>query len=147
MWYEFIVDLIKITGDGEVPEGWLGDYGISFVRLSAAQFACDEKHKGYETLEDALDVYKKWYSLGKDRLLSAGGLSLYGNVKFKRTDKKRIKTVRYISVMKSIHITEYGKPICMTFFARIPVGIGSILYGTRIVSRGSSIRRMKSKFE
>ena len=86
-WNELLIDWLKVSGDGEVPEGWLGNYGISLVRLSAAQFACGEKEKGYETLEKALAVYKKWYSLGKDRLLSAGRLSLFGNVKFKRTDK------------------------------------------------------------
>ncbi len=85
--YELIVDLIKVIGGGEVPEGWLGNYGISLVRLSAALFACNEKQKGYDALENALAVYEKWYSLGKDRFLSVGRLSLFGNVKLKRTNK------------------------------------------------------------
>lgn len=85
--YELIVDLLKVVGDEEVPEGWLGNYGISLVRLSAALFACGEKQKGYDILEEALAVYEKWYSLAKDRLLSTGRLSLFGNIKFKRTDK------------------------------------------------------------
>ena len=86
--YELIADTLKVIGGGEVSDGWLGNYGITLVRLSAALFASGEKNKGYAALEQALHVYEKWYSLGKDKLLSAGRISLFGNVSFKRADGK-----------------------------------------------------------
>ncbi len=85
-WNKLLIDLLKTVGDGDVPEGWLGNYGITLMRLSAAMFACGDKDGGYKKLEDALEVYEKWYSLDKGKKLRTGRLSLFDNVKIARTD-------------------------------------------------------------
>ena len=92
--YELIADMLKLIGGGEVSEGWLGNYGLTLVRLSAALFACGEKNEGYDILERALGVYEKWYSLDKDVFLSPGRTSLFGNVSFKRSDGKTLIYIR-----------------------------------------------------
>ena len=85
-WNELLINLLKAVGNDDVPDGWLGNYGLTLLRLSASLFACGNKDDGYKKLEDALKVYEKWYSLAKDKQLSAGRLSLFGNVKIARTD-------------------------------------------------------------
>lgn len=83
-WCELLVDLLKTVGDGDVPEGWLGNYGLTLTRLAAAFFACGKKEQGYSNLECALAIYDKWYSIPMNKKLSVGRLSLFDNVRFSR---------------------------------------------------------------
>ncbi len=85
-WNELLIDLLKTIGNGKVPEGWLGNYGLTLIRLSAAHFACGSKELGYKNLESALAVYEEWYSFSMDEKLSVGRLSLFDNIHFSRTD-------------------------------------------------------------
>ncbi len=71
-WCEFCLNMIKLLGGGEVPDGWLDMYGFTILRLSALHFAADEGEKGYILLEEALSVYDKWYSLPDNKPLSVG---------------------------------------------------------------------------
>lgn len=78
--YEFRIDLMKTLGYGEVPDGWLGNFGLSHIRLASAHFACGNKELGYKCLEDALLIYEKWYAHSKDEKLSVGRLAMFDNV-------------------------------------------------------------------
>lgn len=84
-WNRLLVDWLKTIGNGEVPDGWLGNYGVILMRLAAASFASGTKENGYLALEESLSVYEKWYKNEKGKRLSTGGLSLFGNVKIART--------------------------------------------------------------
>lgn len=85
-WNELLIDLLKTIGNGSVPAGWLGNYGLTLMRLAAAHFACGDKEQGYRNLEEALSIYEAWYSFSKEEKLSVGRLSLFDNVRFFRTD-------------------------------------------------------------
>ena len=85
-WNELLIDLLKTIGNGNVPDGWLGNFGLTHIRLAAAHFACGNKDLGYKFLEDALSIYEKWYAHSTDEKLSAGRLSLFDNVRFMRGD-------------------------------------------------------------
>ncbi len=85
-WNELLIDLLKTIGGGSVPDGWLGNYGLTVMRLAAAHFACGDKKAGYEQLETALTIYEKWYSFAQDEKLSVGRLSLFDNIRFSRTE-------------------------------------------------------------
>ena len=85
-WNELLIDLMKTIGNGDVPEGWLGNYGLTLMRLAAAHFACGNKEQGYKSLENALVIYEEWYSFSKDDNLSVGRLSLFDNIHFSRID-------------------------------------------------------------
>jgi len=85
-WNELLIDLLKAIGNGDVPEGWLGNYGLTLMRLAAAHFACGNKEQGYKSLENALVIYEEWYAFSKDDSLSVGRLSLFDNIHFFRTD-------------------------------------------------------------
>ncbi|MBQ7940425.1 MAG: helix-turn-helix domain-containing protein [Clostridia bacterium] len=85
-WNELLIDLLKTIGNGNVPEGWLGNYGLTLIRLAAAQFACGNKDLGYKNLEEALKIYEKWYSFSKAEKLSVGRLSLFDNIRFSRAE-------------------------------------------------------------
>ncbi|MBR6807067.1 MAG: helix-turn-helix domain-containing protein [Clostridia bacterium] len=83
-YYELRIDLMKTLGYGEAPDGWLGNFGLAHIRLASAYFACGNKELGYKKLEDALEIYEKWYSHSTDEKLSVGRLSLFDSIKLKR---------------------------------------------------------------
>ena len=82
---ELLIDMLKTVGGGTVPEGWLGNYGLTLLRLAAAHFACGNTQEGYNSLEKALEMYDKWYSFNEAQRLSVGRLSLFNNISFSRT--------------------------------------------------------------
>lgn len=85
-WNELLIDLMKTIGNGKVPDGWLCNYGLTLIRLSAAYFACGNQELGYKNLENGLKKYEEWYSFSKEEKLTVGRLSLFNNIRFSRTD-------------------------------------------------------------
>ncbi len=85
----FLEDILLCLGDGNVPDGWLGHYGITLTRHSAALFASGNRTEGYQKLQSALNVYEKWYSHPAGRKLDVGRLCVSGNVKISRNEPNR----------------------------------------------------------
>lgn len=83
-WYESVLQMLNgLTNNvnGEIPDGWIGEYYYATLRLSAALFGGGDKERGYIFLEKALQYTKQWSGIPDGTLLSLGNPLVYGNTK------------------------------------------------------------------
>jgi len=88
-WHKYRINIIEGLGEnGEIPEAWLGLYAELCFRCSCALFGCGKKEEGYEYLERALELDKKYNSIPDGTALDVGMPMIYGDIKLiKGTDE------------------------------------------------------------
>jgi len=79
---EYKKKLLKLFGDDEVPPAWCGTYGWFSLIQAAALFGKGEKEKGYASLDEAYEHYKRWSEFSEGDELSVGNPFEFGNVKY-----------------------------------------------------------------
>ena len=77
--------LIGIT-QNSIPDGWIPEYAMQYVRLSAAYFGLGDKDIGYSYLEKALELWKRWQSIPEKALLNVGNPQFFGETKLIKND-------------------------------------------------------------
>ena len=77
--------LIGIT-QHSVPDGWIPEYTMQYLRLSAAYFGLGDKETGYSYLEMALELCKRWQKLPENALLDLGNPLFFGETKLVKND-------------------------------------------------------------
>lgn len=69
------------TEGAEIPEGWLPEYIMSYMRFSSAYFGVNEKEMGYKYLEKALELGERYAMIPEGAELSLGNEIFYGETK------------------------------------------------------------------
>ncbi len=83
-YYTLRENMILSVGNGTVPDGLLGTFFMLKLFHSAALFSLDKNDSGYEMLEGAVAAYEKWCAFDKQKKLSVGKLSLFGNITIRK---------------------------------------------------------------
>lgn len=86
MYLSILNGVLNISEGDPVPDGWIPEYYIEYVRLAAAYIAVGEKEKGYLYLEKALELYERWSALPDKAPLDAGNPIFYGRTKLIKND-------------------------------------------------------------
>ena len=77
--------LIGIT-QNTIPNGWIPEYTMQYIRLSAAYFGLGDKENGYSHLEKALELCKRWQEFPENALLDLGNPLFFGETKLIKND-------------------------------------------------------------
>ncbi|MBP3321097.1 MAG: hypothetical protein J6M12_01975, partial [Clostridia bacterium] len=77
--------LTGITQD-LIPDGWIPEYTMQYIRLSAAYFGLEDKENGYLYLEKALELCKRWQEFHENALLDLGNPLFFGETKLIKND-------------------------------------------------------------
>jgi len=77
--------LIGIT-QNTIPNGWIPEYTMQYIRLSAAYFGLEDKKNGYSYLEKALELCKRWQEIPDSALLDLGNPLFFGETKLIKND-------------------------------------------------------------
>ena len=80
--YIALLDAASGLGESiEIPEGWLPEYTLAYIRLASAYFGAEEKENGYEYLEKALSCGERYAKIADGAELSLGNKVFYGDTK------------------------------------------------------------------
>ena len=77
--------LIGIT-QNTIPDAWIPEYTMQYIRLSAAYFGLGDNENGYLYLEKALELSKRWHEFPENALLDLGNPLFFGETKLIRND-------------------------------------------------------------
>ena len=77
--------LIGIT-QNTIPDAWIPEYIMQYIRLSAAYFGLGDNENGYSYLEKALELSKRWHEFPENALLDLGNPLFFGETKLIRND-------------------------------------------------------------
>ena len=77
--------LIGIT-QNTIPDAWIPEYTMQYIRLSAAYFGLGDNENGYSYLEKALELSKRWHEFPENALLDLGNSLFFGETKLIRND-------------------------------------------------------------
>ena len=77
--------LIGIT-QNTIPDAWIPEYTMQYIRLSAAYFGLGDNENGYSYLEKALELSKRWHEFPENALLDLGNPLFFGETKLIRND-------------------------------------------------------------
>lgn len=80
-WNTMYLDVLNGVTQNTIPDGWIPEYTVQYMRLSAAYFGLEDKATGYMYLEKALALYKKWHTFPENALLDLGNPLLFGETK------------------------------------------------------------------
>ncbi len=67
--------------NAEIPEGWLPEYTAAYMRVSSAYFGLCQKEKGYEYLEKAIELEKRYLKIPDGAAVSLGNGLFFGETK------------------------------------------------------------------
>lgn len=84
----FRMKLLACGKNGEVPDGFLGQYAFYRLCHASALFGCGRMEEGFEELEGAVDDYLRSYDLPDDVPLPLGPDGLFGGIRCIRHRKK-----------------------------------------------------------
>ena len=73
-----VIETFGIGENGEVADGWLGEYAIALQRLAAGYCGCGQTEEGLALLERALAVHRRLAALPNDMPRSLGNPGLFG---------------------------------------------------------------------
>ena len=111
---EYKKHLMKLFGGGEVPPAWCGTYAWFSQIQAAALFGKGEKEKGYQSLEESYEHYKRWGEFSEGDELSVGNPFEFGNVKYVKG--------------KSYFVDPNGEKSPMEYDYRIEVSLSNLHY-------------------
>ncbi len=89
-WHKAYIHLLDaasgVCNTQTIPEGWLPEYALAYMRLSAALFAVGEKDRGYEYIEKAIGLAKQYQSIPDGQGIDLGNSIFYGDTKAVKND-------------------------------------------------------------
>lgn len=80
-WNTMYLGILDGITQNMIPDGWIPEYTVQYMRLSAAYFGLGDKENGYSYLEKSLALYKKWLSFPENALLDLGNPMFFGDTK------------------------------------------------------------------
>ena len=80
-WNSMYLGVLNGITQNTVPDGWIPEYTVQYIRLSAAYFGLGDKENGYLYLEKSLGLYRRWHSFSDGALLDLGNPLLFGETK------------------------------------------------------------------
>ena len=86
MYIRFLDTASGVCDTQTIPDGWLPEYALAYMRLSSALFAVGEKEQGYEFIEKALTLEKQYASIPQGQALDLGNSVFYGNTRALKND-------------------------------------------------------------
>ena len=86
MWNRMYLNILNGITQNTIPDGWICEYCMQYIRLSAAYFGSNDKNNGYSCLEKALELYKRWKDLPEKAALDLGNPLFFGETKLIKDD-------------------------------------------------------------
>ena len=85
-WNTMYLNILTGITQNSIPDGWIPEYTMQYIRLSAAYFGLGDKESGYSHLEKALELCKRWQELPDNALLDLGNPLFFGETKLIKND-------------------------------------------------------------
>ena len=85
-WNTMYLNILDSITQNTIPDGWICEYGMQFVRLSAAYFGLGDKKAGYLYLEKALELHNRWQLIPEKTPLDLGNPLFFGETKLLKND-------------------------------------------------------------
>lgn len=81
MYLRFLDTASDVCETQTIPDGWLPEYALAYMRLSSAFFAVGETERGYEHIEKAIGLAKQYQSIPDGQGIDLGNSTFYGETK------------------------------------------------------------------
>ena len=85
-WNTMYLNVLNGMTQDAIPDGWIGEYSMVYIRLSCAYFGLGDKENGYLYLEKAAELNRRWYSIPETALLDLGNPLFFGETKLIKND-------------------------------------------------------------
>ena len=85
-WNTMYLSILNGITQNTIPDGWIPEYAMQYIRLSAAYFGLGEKDNGYSYLEAALELSKRWQEIPEKAPLDLGNPLFFGETKLIKND-------------------------------------------------------------
>ena len=85
-WNTMYLNILTGITQNSIPDGWIPEYTMQYIRLSAAYFGLGNKENGYLYLEKALELCKRWQNFPENALLDLGNPLFFGETKLIKND-------------------------------------------------------------
>ena len=85
-WNTMYLNILDGITQNTVPDGWICEYCMQYIRLSAAYFGLNDKDEGYSYLEKALELCKRWKDIPEQATLDLGNPLFFGETKIIKED-------------------------------------------------------------
>ena len=85
-WNTMYLNILTGITQNSIPGGWIPEYTMQYIRLSAAYFDLGDKESGYSHLEKALELCKRWREIPENALLDLGNPLFFGETKLIKND-------------------------------------------------------------
>ena len=85
-WNTMYLNILTGITQNSIPDGWIPEYTMQYIRLSAAYFGLGDRESGYSHLEKALELCKRWQEFPENALLDLGNPLFFGETKLIKND-------------------------------------------------------------
>ena len=85
-WNTMYLNILNGITQNSIPDGWICEYYVQYVRLSAAYFGSGDRNNGYACLEKALELNKRWKEIPEKAPLDLGNSLFFGETKLIKND-------------------------------------------------------------
>ncbi len=85
-WNTMYLNILNGITQNTIPDGWICEYFMQYMRLSAAYFGANDKDSGYSYLEKALELSKRWKDIPENTALDLGNPLFFGETKLIKND-------------------------------------------------------------
>lgn len=85
-WHMMYLNILNGITQNTIPDGWICEYCMQYIRLSAAYFGLNDKENGYSYLEKSLELYKRWNNIPENAALDLGNPMFFGETKLIKND-------------------------------------------------------------
>lgn len=85
-WNTMYLNILDGITQNTIPDGWICEYCMQYIKLSAAYFGLNDKNSGYSYLEKALELQRRWRAIPEDALLDLGNPLFFGETKLVKDD-------------------------------------------------------------
>lgn len=85
-WNTMYLNILDGITQNSIPDGWICEYCMLYIRLSASYFGLNDKNNGYSYLEKALELCKRWQEIPEKALLDLGNPLFFGETKLIKND-------------------------------------------------------------
>lgn len=84
---QYLMNFMEFLGGGSVPDAWLLLYERASIGAACAWFGSGRKDKGYESLEKALEIQKKWNRIPCGTKMDTGSEPIFGGIQIIKNRK------------------------------------------------------------
>lgn len=85
-WNKMYLNILDGITQNTIPDGWIPEYAMQYIRLSAAYFGLGDKETGYLYLEKTLGLHKRWHKIPEKAPLDLGNQLCFGETKLLKND-------------------------------------------------------------